>query len=325
MKEIGGAPYFSAKTKFPRPGGVTTGGGPCTERSCTKASGLTSNWMIQDRKPPVDMEYTYVKVCRDQRDRLARPIDETTGNLEERRVIIYKLPNPSLQSWFDRYLENTGRKNVIPTEPCTINRNPNGGSGPWAVLNAPTNGQTISGGNINISGTAYTTNNGIAEVEFYLDNVLLGSVTTLPYDVTYPVPANLDNGTYQFKVVTRDESTSATTTFNVVIGSAVNANLKVTSPSGTVNYAPLAPGIPVTVSYTGAANLGAVQLRVSKNGGAPANAGSCNLVAGTCIINWVAEHETAGTTSSYNLTLSASANTTGSVVSAGHTVSVESQ
>lgn len=317
MSDIGGSEYFSAKTAWERPGGITRGGGKCTDSDCTKAVGLESNWMIADQKPAPDQIYETYRVCTDQEDKLARQIDEELGKAKDKRFVTYVHFKEDLQQWWDKAL---GERNEFPTEQCDINRNPGGGEAPWSVLSSPSNGAILTpGGELTISGNAYTNaGNEIATIEFFFDDVSMGSVTQLSFNETRTVPT-LPSGTYSFRAVTTDvEGLQSTAQVSVVVGSQLNSDLNITAPSGSVNYDGVNP-INVTSSYTGPDTVTNIRLFVAVDGGPAQELGT--LGAGG--YDWSPPFNI-GETKTYTLYLVASAGNTGTVQSNPITVDVTS-
>lgn len=315
MKDIGNASYFSNKTAFARPGGVISGGGPCkaSDTDCEDAVGLKGDLMIQGKIPPADQEYHYLEVCDDQTDRLARQIDIDTGHATTRRFTIYKHFVPDLQSWLDRALGD----NELPTEECNVNRNPSGNNEPWVNLDSPTDSAVISGGNIQISGNAFTSNanSNVTSVEFYLDNVLLGQTTEVPFDVSYPVPGNIDNGSYTFRAVVYDSAgQSGSRSFRVTVNSLVSGNLTVTNPTGTVNFEGVNP-LSITAGYGGPGSIGQIEAFVSKDGGDFVSVGTFNIGGS---LSWMPDHANG----QYRIYLVANVNNTGRMQSNSITVNI---
>lgn len=311
MKEISSNPFFTAKTKWSRPGGIINGGGPCpaNDPNCTSAVGLVLGPIIQNKVPKPDQEYKTFKVCVDQPDRLARPIDETAGKAMDKQFVIYKHFVPSLQPWFDTYLEKSGRPNKYPTEECNVNRNPNG-TGPWAVINNLGAAGTPGAYTLNVSGTAYTdaTCGTVTTVDFYLPangaKPAIGAapapgMSTTNANFSMPTMAlpGIDEGSgYNLWIRVTDcagqRFMSGPHEFNV--GDQQSNTLIITGPAGTVDFDNTPTTVNVSVAYTGTgvAVGDTVTLWVSKAGGAFTAAQTCNLGAGlTCNIAWRPDYE----------------------------------
>jgi len=167
----------------------------------------------------------------------------TTVNIKQ-----YIMPNTKLQSFLDTYVQSKPELNgIVPTEYCTINRNPSGTESPWAAVSAPTSGQLVSGGNVNVQFNAYTPNAGagVASVKVYLDNSSspLLTATTLPYSGSVSI-GSIGGGMHNLRFVVEDTlGNDGTTTIPIeVLGSI--------SISSTSNLNNISPSQEVTISYS---------------------------------------------------------------------------
>lgn len=162
---------------------------------------------------------------------------------------------------------------------------------PTVSLTGPANGATVSGA-ITISATA-TDDNGISQVDFYIDDSLIGSDNTAPYEIIWDSTTVVD-GNHNIKATAIDAasqmaSDSVTVTVNNVndppvanagpdqsayVGEIVNFDGSASAdPDGTIvsydwDFGDGATGSGVTATYVYlAANTYTVTLTVTDNGG----------------------------------------------------------
>lgn len=200
LRRVGGS---LPKTPFPRPDGIVFGSSCVAEdgASCEGIGG--GDLAIAGIKVPSYVSVSTVTVCSDQKDRLARDIDIQTGFAETIQLKTYKMPNPKMQPFLDKWMSEhpelgAGQK---PTEFCDINRNPSGTQAPWAAVSMPTNGAIITD-TLSVKFNAYSTNASISKVEIRFDGTLLGTATSLPYENSFSLSPAPGPGTHQveFKV-----------------------------------------------------------------------------------------------------------------------------
>jgi penicillin-binding protein 1A len=283
MREIGGASYFTPQTPFNRPAYVYQGGGDCNaEGQCL---GISGGWLIEGRTPPRDIIKTKVKICKDQRDRLARPIDEQLGFAEEAEFVQYRMPVPEWQGFLDNYMASKGMRNGPPTESCTIDRT-GGVQGPYFNWGAPNAGDVLSN-KVNVRGSVYTTSGNITSLEFFIDGQSIGGSNKFaPFDVTLNVP-NLENGEYAFKAVATDSTgKSNVKEFRVFVGSDTNSKISFVNPAANQNYTVESGNIPIRISTVGLSGLSEVTLYQIRNGGAAQVVGAMNNVPGGYSLGW---------------------------------------
>jgi penicillin-binding protein 1A len=266
MRDIGEAPYFSAKTPFTRPGFVYEGGGDCNDNG--ECLGLSKGWLINDRNPQRDVIKKKAVVCKDQQDRLARPIDIATDNSMEKEFNYYKMPVAAWQGQLDSYLKSKDQDNILPTENCNINRTGDETPGPFFAMQTPGDSTVISGNSINVRGSVFTTEGNINSLSFTLDNQPLGSSNQFEnFDLTLNLSGNLnnlENGTYTFKAIATDSNgLNETYTVSIIMKSETTSNLVFQS-------IPVAGPGNVTVKYNGSNNLNTVQLYQVKTVGSNA-------------------------------------------------------
>ncbi len=248
MSKIGGAPYFSAKTPFTRPGFVVRGGGPEDCNPNGECVGLASDWMIQNKKPPAYVTKEKARVCTDETNKLARDIDIAAGKSEEREFVKYKMPAASWQNFMDEYFRGRNESNGAPTERCTINRS-GGASGPYFYINSPAIGAVVNG-TINVTGNIFSTNGNIESAVFQLNGQQIGTATRFTdMNETLTIPTGLDSGTYTLRIRATDSSgVTNNQDISIVIGSATsNTFTFIQQPPATMTIGSAAN---VKVQYT---------------------------------------------------------------------------
>lgn len=271
IRDISGAEYFKAATPFTRPGFVYESGRLCDDKGCV---GLTGGWMINDKTPAQDIENRKMRVCVDQQDRIARPIDESMGLAMDATYPYFKMPVKEWQDQLDKWMANNKAPGALPNggpnQPCTIDRS-GGVSGPFFSFSS-VSGSSVS--SINIKGGVYSNTGTINAVTFYLDNDVIPSCTTTSYesfDITCDISSlGLDEGEYVFKASATDTSgkTNTSGNVNVVIGDGISANFQFTNlPPSTLTWGTNVgiTGYNIDVQYN-SGNLTNVVLHQIKNG-----------------------------------------------------------
>ncbi len=88
---------------------------------------------------------------------------------------------------------------------------------PTASLSAPANGATVSGGSVALTATASTPQGSITNVQFLVNNVVVGSDATSPYSITWD-SRTLGNGSYPVRAVStnNDGLTASSSTATVI-------------------------------------------------------------------------------------------------------------
>lgn len=111
MRQVGDMSYFTARSDFSVPEGVS------------QDSDATGGFGLSASPAPKGVANVTVMVCADQPDRLARPIDIETGNAIEKTFQYYSMPSvPWWQGYLNAYLGNAGVPNGGPTQYCDIER-----------------------------------------------------------------------------------------------------------------------------------------------------------------------------------------------------------
>lgn len=270
MNEVSSFPYFTAKTPFNRPGFVYQGGGSndCNDKG--ECQGIASDWLIQGREPKKgDFTRKKVIVCKDQEDRVARPIDIMMGLSVEKEFIYYKNPVESYQGFLDNYVKERGQPNGGPTEPCNINRSGGITSGPFFNF---TNVSASSTSSLNIQGGVFSSDptGTVTSLSFYLnDNVLNDPTCIVPaasysgFDITCNISGlGLDNGTYKFTARATDNKFAGTNTLLPQINVDLSSDNKYSSK---FNITGNALTNTININY-GGASLTNAKVCVNKNG-----------------------------------------------------------
>ncbi len=285
MERVAGAKYFTAKTPFTRPGGISKG------KICSKikignvekeACENSDDYYITGLTPPAYQTKQTATVCKDQTDRLARDIDKVTGNAEEREFTYMKMPDDRLQSFLDKYLQGKQGRNGAPTEECNVSRSPNGAN-PWAIINNPQNNGNITGSfNVGIDGLS--PNGSVTRLEISLGTRLLRTVETSSFSGQLDVPADMLSGSYDFIVKVTDSAGKVGTSSVRVNVSGVTISLNITDPAAG---ATLLPGTNVEVKVSHSGQLTAMNLLVTPPGGGSAVVYGMTAGAGnTFTYNW---------------------------------------
>lgn len=246
-----------APAKFPRPGKVVSASvcadsGLLAEGGCEAISDL----FIKDKLPPKDESHQVYRVCSDQPDKLARPIDEQLGYAVDKVYAYIKAPKPEWQVWFDKALG----QGSPPTESCTIDRNPNQNQNPWVIISKPGDGTLVqSGGTLDVEATAYSMSSDISKVEVYIDSTFLAQASNNPYAGTVTLPS-LSDGVHSLVVKAYDAAgKTGSSSVSIIVGDVVTITQPASGSSHTV-------GIPVSIEalHQGAGNV--VWAKVYVNG-----------------------------------------------------------
>lgn len=182
--------YFPP-TPFSRPDGVVIKNG-CEgkqEENCFASAGDLG---IVNINPPSYITSLEYDVCVDQTDHLAREIDKTLGMSQKIEVKKYIMPDKSLQTFLDEYVQSKPELGgIVPTEYCNISRNPSGTFEPWAVITSPENGKIVTG-ELNVAYNAYTATDGaiITKTEILIDNEVVHTSTILPVSKAITLAGN---------------------------------------------------------------------------------------------------------------------------------------
>jgi 1A family penicillin-binding protein len=117
-------------------------------------------------------------------------------------------------AWAQDNMANAGVNGVVPTETCSLH---GGDNVPDVKINSPSDNAIIKGGVLNISADA-SSPNGIKQVEFYLDDNLLKIDTDSPYEGSYRLGGDVQNGIHSLKVKAYDDiGNSAAKEVSVII------------------------------------------------------------------------------------------------------------
>ena len=175
MSKIGGYEYFSKKSNFEAPAYVYYGSGCSDNKGCVNSAG--SDWLIQDKLPPIYVYGSEIEICTDQTDKKARPIDIALGYSKKIKVETYQMPVSSWQKFLDTYLIDKKIPFGNITEECDISRaDKNGGHA--INLFSPLNYSEIGNGKITIEGSTYVDNLGIRSIKVYMNDDFVGNFLT---------------------------------------------------------------------------------------------------------------------------------------------------
>jgi membrane carboxypeptidase/penicillin-binding protein PbpC len=233
------------KTEFPRPEGIEFSNASCKINDKFGCENYKGDLAITGFKVPAYVEFQEVEVCTDQTDKLAREIDIKVGQSTKLNAAKYTMPVKDLQVFLDNYLKGSDNFFTIPTEYCTINRNPSGASEPWANITSPVSGAILSK-DLVIAYEAFSPDSEVDRVEFYLDNTLLGKSTNAAGSADFDISGQTA-GSRTLKLIVFDKAgKNGTTSIPVEIIGVLN----ITSPA---NNAEVKKGdfVDVTFNYTG--------------------------------------------------------------------------
>lgn len=244
-------------TKFQRPGGIVSAS-TCID------SGLLANddckaitdLFIQDKMPEKDSAKveTY-RVCTDQKNRLAREIDEQLGKAMDLKVRYIEAPKPEWQKVWDKYVN----KAEIPTEYCNKDRSPTEGDKPWVVISEPADGTLVNQGeSVRIEATGYSEEHSIAKMEVYLDDTYLTQASNNPFVANITIPNSTSNGTHSLKVKVYDESNrTGSASVSIIVGDTV----EITEPmdGATLEMSPMF----VYAKQTGSSEVTTARLNIN--------------------------------------------------------------
>jgi membrane peptidoglycan carboxypeptidase len=222
-------------TQFTRPGGIVSAtvckdSGLLATSSCEGISDI----FAKDRLPPQDDSHKTYRVCSDQPDHLARPIDEQLGFAVDKVYSYVKAPKEDWQQYYDQGL----RQGSPPTALCTVNRNPSGNQNPWVIISAPTAGTVVAqGAQLTVKATAYSSVSDIVSIDVCIGsssgscNINTAPATNNPFDGTIQAPSA--NGTYYVTVTGHDsEGRTGSATISIIVGDI----LMITQPASGSSF-----------------------------------------------------------------------------------------
>lgn len=137
---------------------------------------------------------------------------------------------------------------------------------PTVTLTAPTSGQTVSG-NVSLSATA-SDDVGVVKVELFVDDALVGSVTSAPYTYDWD-SLSVSGGSHVLKATAYDAAgNNSSATVSVTVDNSGIAPSVAASPAGGDFYS---DGVTTTLSVTGE---GVTASRYTTDGSDPASGGT---------------------------------------------------
>lgn len=209
-----------------------------TDQSPDKITDIFASWQIPKEYDDIHLKVKICNVCQDQK--LANsecPAEQT----EEKTFTNLHSEVPDNPNWENPVRSAAQAMGIIigypPTETCSIN-----GLFPSINITSPANNANVSG----IFTVNVTTNStySINKVEYYIDNIMVASSNTSPYNLTYN-SNNLNQGNHQLMAKVIDEKyLSATSTISINV-------IKDTNPPGLVKNIILTPGVKsITATWT---------------------------------------------------------------------------
>lgn len=198
------------------------------ENSPEKVTDIFASWQVPTEYDDIHVTAKICKIC--EGEKLASdlcPQDQT----ENRTYTNLHSEVPEKSNWEGPVLawaQNNGiYTSKPPTEACNLDD-----SLPTISVTSPTNNQKVSG-NFDIAADSNSVF-GINHVEFFIDNVSIGSDNSSPFSMSYSA-SNLSNGNHEITAITTDNrSLTAKSTINISV------EVDKTSP-GNVNNVALTP------------------------------------------------------------------------------------
>ncbi len=213
-----------------------------TDQSPEKITDIFASWQVPKEYDDIHVKVRICKAC--DGDKLA---DENCpeSQVEERTYTNLHSEVPDNPSWENpvRYAAEALGIHIdqAPTEVCDVNS-----IKPSINITSPANNDSISG-NFDITANA-SSNFGVRNVEFLIDNVKIGQADSAPYSYSYDAN-NLSTGSHQITAKVNDNHDLSTT--NTI---TINAT-KDTSPPSVVKNVSLTPGSKsVKLSWTNPKN-----------------------------------------------------------------------
>lgn len=230
-----------------------------TELSQETTTDIFASWQVPTDRDDVHKK---LKVCK-VNGKLA-PKDLPEGMIEEKIFSIIHSERPDNPNWENpvrSWLEGAGLANLPPTEYCSVSDSP--GS---ITITSPAGDSTISD-NFDISASVSASVN-ITSVDFYLDNIAVGTDNTSPYSIRYtikdPVTGNLSLSDGSHTI-----SATAMSDGKEVVKNSITINVQKVSTTFTITTVSASPGSTVaTVTWT--TNLsGSSKVTYAKTAGGP--------------------------------------------------------
>lgn len=214
------------KTEFPRPAGIEFSYANCQTNEKSGCEGYNGDLAITGFKVPAYVQFIQAEVCVDQQDKLAREIDIKLGQFTKINAAKYTSVAKDLQKFLDAFIQSSDKIAKVPTEYCTINRNPSGGSDPWAVISSPSDGAVVTN-KIDIQYASYSPEGEVDRVEFYFDSTLLGTSNNVSGSTSFEL-GNPSGGSHTLSLRVYDKNGKVGTT---LINVEVPGKLTITSPA----------------------------------------------------------------------------------------------
>ena len=199
---------------------------------------IFAKWQVPTEKDDVHLR---VRVCKENGLLAGSSIPDELAEEKTFTLVKSHFPlNPNWENPVRAWAKKNGLNNLPPTEECKNDST----SKPNITITTPTNNSQVSG-EFDIKASA-SSPSGIKKVEFFIDNTLIKSDKTSPYQTTYDADS-LSNGSHQLTaVVTSTKNATATTEIRF------NVDKDTTPPGNVTNYNGLpGPGSgTVTLTWT---------------------------------------------------------------------------
>lgn len=167
---------------------------------------IFAKWQVPTENDDVHL---IVRVCKENGLLADSSIPDELAQDKTFTLVRSHLPlNPKWENPVRAWAEQNGLNNLPPTEKCSNDD----ASKPKVTINSPTNNSQVSGEfTIKISASSPS---GVKKVDIFIDNTLIVSDTSAPYETTYDAD-DLSNGNHKLTVVvTSTKDATATTEIN---------------------------------------------------------------------------------------------------------------
>ena len=169
-----------------------------SEFSPETVTDIFASWQV-----PTDRDDIHVKVRLCRANGLLAPDDMPESLTEERLYTNVHSERPDYPNWegpVRAWAVAAGMGDSVPTERCDPN---SVASGPEISISSPGNGSTLAG--INKISASVSAVYGVKSVNFSIDNVSVGTVSSSPYEISYNFN-NLSDGSHEVSATITDNA-----------------------------------------------------------------------------------------------------------------------
>lgn len=151
----------------------------------------------------IDDFHEVVEVCKDK-GLLATDYHKEFGLTEEKVFLNLKELNPDWQKYTDEWMAGQEGYEKPPTEKCPITKDGEELKSPLVKIVAPAGGEKIADFAFDVEAHVYSAKT-ITKVEFYYDDTLVKSLTSIPYKTRLSLSPS-EKGTHEIKVFAYDSN-----------------------------------------------------------------------------------------------------------------------